>query len=99
MMLEESPFLMMSQTIPETLQIANLNWHDFLQILRFFQNNVSLKNSVQLPLYDVYLFCKNASPKYVENFAKNVCLMYVNRNFSQPCEEILRVLPRYLLFC
>ena len=43
--------------------------------LRIFQNNVSLKNLAWLPLDEVYLFCKNASPKYVQNFAQNMWLM------------------------
>ena len=52
--------------------LCNLNYYVFLQILRTFQNNVSLKNFVQLPLNGVYLFGKNASPKYVQNFIKNM---------------------------
>ena len=62
-------------SIPETLQTRNRNLYVILQILRIFRNNVSIKNFVRLSLDGVYLFCKNASPKYVQNFAKNMWLM------------------------
>ena len=64
-----------ADSVPETLQKRNLSEYVFVQILRIFQNNLSLKNFVRLPLDGVYLFCKNASPKYVQNFAKNMWLM------------------------
>ena len=64
-----------ADSIPETLQKCNLNQHVFLQILRILQNNLSLKNFVWLPLDGVYLFYRNASPKYVQNFAKNLWLI------------------------
>ena len=65
-------FINVADPTPETLQKCNLNDDVFLQILRIFQNNFFLKDFVRLPLKGVYLFWKNASPKYVQNFAKNV---------------------------
>ena len=61
-----------ADSIPETLHKRNLNQYVFLQILSIFQNKVSLKDFVRLPLDEVYLFCKNASPKYVQNFPKDM---------------------------
>ena len=65
-------FIIVADPTPETLQKYNLNDDVFLQILRIFQNNFFLKDFVRLPLKGVYLFWKNASPKYVQNFVKNV---------------------------
>ena len=45
------------------------------KILVIFQNNFSLKNFVRWPLDGGYLFSKNASKKYAQNFAKNLWLM------------------------
>ena len=70
--LKKSCFNNVAESIPETLQKSNLNEYVFLQILRIFQNNFSLKNFVRLPLDGVYYFCKIASPKYVQKFAKNM---------------------------
>ena len=71
--LEESLFNYVADSILEILQKCNLNQYVFLQILRIFQSDVSLKNFVRLPLDEVDLFCKNASPKYVQK----LCQKYV----------------------
>ena len=70
--LKKSCFNNVADSIPETLQKGSLNEYVFLQILRIFQNNFSLKNFVRLPPNGVYYFCKNASPKYVQKFAKDM---------------------------
>ena len=72
---KKSCFNNVADSIPETLQKHNLNEDVLLQILKIFQNNSSLKNFVRLPLDGVYLFCKNSSSKYVQNFRKSMWLI------------------------
>ena len=41
----------------------------------FFRATFPLKALCDYLTNEVYLFCKNASPKYVTNFAKNMWIM------------------------
>ena len=70
--LKKSCFNNGADFIPEILQKRSLNKDVFLESLRIFQSKFFFKNFVRLPLAGVYLFCKNASPKYGQKFAKNM---------------------------
>ena len=59
---------------PETWQKHNITEDFFLQISKIFQNNSSFKSFVGLTLDGVNLFGEKASPKYIQDFAKNMWL-------------------------
>ena len=67
--IEESLFLIMLQTLYLKLHknaiLTSMNSYTFW-------DNFSRKTIVRLPLDGVYIFCKNISPKNVQNFAKHL---------------------------